>query len=137
MTSPDMHRSVHDRLPPGCTTLLLCFTLCSGCQIQPTVSFRQQVYPVLEKNCLECHTPPDGKGYIKTGLNMESYESLMAGTVYGHVIVPGDSDRSILNMLVEGRADPSMRMPHNRESPLTDAEISLLRRWVQQGALDN
>ncbi len=61
---------------------------------------------------------------------MESYESLMEGTIYGPVIVPGDSSHSVLNMLVEGRLNQSLRTPH----PLTDEEIAILRLWVNQGA---
>jgi uncharacterized membrane protein len=58
----------------------------------------------------------------------------MAGTYYGEVIIPGDSRRSILNKLVEGRAGKAMLMPHDSNSSLTDAEIETLRLWVEQGA---
>jgi hypothetical protein len=61
----------------------------------------------------------------------------MQGTYYGPVIVPGDSRHSILNMLVEGRANASMRMPHGRGEPLTQQEIEVLRLWVEQGAQNN
>jgi len=40
-------------------------------------------------------------------------------------------------MLVEGRADASLRMPHQRAEPLTAEEIGILRLWVDQGARDN
>ena len=43
----------------------------------------------------------------------------------------------ILNVLVEGRVDASMRMPHNRDQPLGDREIEILRLWVDQGAINN
>jgi uncharacterized membrane protein len=119
----------------GLQVLLL--VLLSGCASQPRVSFQKDVYPILESNCLSCHTPPQGKGYLKTHLNMQSYETLMQGTIYGQVILPGDSRHSILNMLVEGRAGASMRMPHERDEPLTRDEIEVLRLWVEQGAQNN
>jgi hypothetical protein len=100
------------------------------------VSFREDVQPILRSNCIECHVSPDGEGYLKTGLSVASYEDLMRGSVYGPVIVRGDSRHSVLNMLVEGRADPSMRMPHGRK-PLGTREIEILRLWVEQGAVDN
>jgi hypothetical protein len=112
-------------------------TLLAGCVSQPRISFITDVYPILESNCLACHTPPQGKGYLKTSLNMQSYETLMQGTRYGPVILPGDSRHSILNMLVEGRVDASMRMPHGRDEPLTQDEIESLRLWVEQGARNN
>ncbi|MDX2507766.1 MAG: hypothetical protein QNL62_25275 [Gammaproteobacteria bacterium] len=43
---------------------------------------------------------------------MASYKTLMNGTIYGPVIVVGDSRRCILNKLIEGRAGNYMRMPH-------------------------
>ena len=108
-----------------------------ACAVQRRVSFARDVYPILEENCLRCHRPPDGEGYKKVGLNMETWETLRQGTVYGPVIVPGDSSRSILNMLVEGRADRSLRMPHKQKEPLPADEIETLRLWVEQGAKNN
>jgi hypothetical protein len=96
----------------------------------------EDVQPVLRSNCIECHSPPNGEGYLKTGLSMATYGDLMHGTIYGSVIVPGNSRHSILNMLVEGRADPSMRMPHGRKT-LGANEVEILRLWVEQGALNN
>lgn len=68
---------------------------------------------------------------------MTSYETLMYGTFYGPVVVPGDSRRSILNKLVEGRAGNYMRTPHDRNDALTEEEIKALRLWVNQDAKNN
>ena len=112
-------------------------TFLAGCASQPHMSFQRDVYPILENNCLACHTPPQGKGYQKTRLNMQSYQTLMRGSLYGPVILPGDSYHSRFNMLVEGRVDASMRMPHGRDEPLTQREVEALRLWVEQGAHNN
>ena len=117
-----------------CTVLVMSL---AGCASQPRMSFQRDVYPILESNCLACHTPPRGQGYLVTSLNMQSYEALMQGTRYGPVILPGDSRHSILNMLVEGRVNASMRMPHGRAEPLSQNDIEVLRLWVDQGARDN
>lgn len=116
---------------------MLLVLLSGGC-VKPErqVSFQRDVQPILNDKCVECHKPPQGKGYLKTGLSMASYEALMQGTFYGPVIVAGDSRHSILNMLVEGRVDPSMRMPHGRQ-PLGSEDIEILRLWVEHGALNN
>ena len=120
------------RIHVTCIMLLVLVT-CGCIKEQRQVSFRNDVRPILEANCLECHRPPDGKGYIKTGLSMATHAEIMRGTIYGPVIVPGDSRHSILNMLVEGRADLSMRMPHGRRS-LSSEEVEILRLWVEYGA---
>jgi Planctomycete cytochrome C len=117
--------------------IVLMALLTSGCiKEERQVSFRYDVQPILRSNCIECHNAPDGAGYLKTGLSMASYVELMKGTIYGPVIVPGNSRHSIFNMLVEGRADPSMRMPHGRK-PLGTEKIEILRLWVDQGAVNN
>jgi hypothetical protein len=40
-------------------------------------------------------------------------------------------------MLIEGRADPSLKMPHGDASPLDPTETETIRRWVEQGAKNN
>jgi len=64
---------------------------------------------------------------------MSTYETLMKGTKFGPVIKPGDSFTSALIMLMEGRADPSIRMPHGKE-PISKDEINILKKWIDQGA---
>ena len=115
-----------------CLEVIL-FLALAGCATQPRISYRQDVAPILETKCLECHLPPKGMGYLKSGLSMASYESLMKGTIYGPVIVPGDSRHSVLNMVVEDRLNTSMRPPRH----LTKKEIAILRLWVDQGAKNN
>lgn len=111
--------------------------LISGCATQRVVSFQNDIDPILSDKCLKCHKPPNGTGYVLTGLNMESYETLMKGTIFGTVIIPGDSKRSVINKLTEGRAGESMRMPHGNAKKLTAEEVKLLSLWVNQGALND
>jgi uncharacterized membrane protein len=111
--------------------------LISGCATQRVVSFQNDIDPILNEKCLQCHKPPDGSGYVRTGLDMETYDTLMKGTMFGTVIIPGDSKRSVINKLTEGRAGESMRMPHGDAIKLTKEEVELLNLWVNQGALNN
>lgn len=117
-------------------TQLLVVSFLLACVYQP-VSFKTDVTPIINNKCMECHTSPDGSGYRTTGLAMYSYDDLMQGSVYGPIIVAGDSQRSVLNMLVEGRAGNVRRNLHNSGKALTTEEIEIFRLWVEQGALDN
>jgi len=101
----------------------------------PPVSFATQVKPVLDQNCVECHRAA-GQGYGKSGLRLDSYESLMAGTKFGPVIKPGSAISSSLYLLVAGKADPSIRMPHNR-APLPSENVEIIKNWIDQGAKNN
>ena len=111
--------------------MLIALTACAP----RNVSFSADVQPILKKYCAECHVP-GGAGYAASGFDMSSYETFMKGGKFGPFVIPGDPLTSTLNMLVEGRADQSIRMPHGREK-LGDREIDTLRVWVQEGAKNN
>ena len=114
--------------------LTLASTAMIGCG-ERTVSYSNDVQPIIAKHCLECHEP-GGRGYEESGLLMTSHSSLMQGTRFGPIIEPGEPMISVLNQLVEGRAHPSISMPHGRQR-IPDSDIALLSQWVEQGALDN
>jgi Planctomycete cytochrome C len=99
------------------------------------VSYNKDVQPILAKNCSECHTRGQ-KGFEASGLDTTSYQSLMKGGKFGQLVKPGDALSSSLNMLVEGRAHPSIQMPHGR-AKLSDKEIAFLKVWVNEGAKNN
>ena len=99
------------------------------------VSYAKEVQPILTKNCSECHAPGQ-QGFTASGLDTTSHEALMKGGKYGALIKPGDAFTSALNMLVEGRVDPSIHMPHGRKK-LSDDEIAVLKVWVNEGAKNN
>ncbi len=99
------------------------------------VSFSKDVQPILAKNCAECHAPGQ-KGFVASGLDTTSYQSLMKGGKFGPLIKPGDALTSALNMLVEGRAHSSIQMPHGREK-LPTKDIETLKAWVNEGAKNN
>lgn len=124
------------RTPVGLLAVAVLAAAAGGCAKQePQVSFAKDVQPLLDARCSACHVPGQA-GYEASGLGTGNYEALMKGTKFGPVVIPGDALSSALNMLVEGRADPSIRMPHG-DQPLTAVEQKTLRLWVEQGAKNN
>ena len=118
----------------ACATALSALAI--GCDQEPQVSFSQDVQPILQTNCGECHST-GGAGLEKSGLDMSSYDGLMKGTRFGPVIQPSDSVSSTLVLLVEGKADPSIKMPHGEGKSLSDSEIATIKSWIDQGAKNN
>ncbi|HEY5598763.1 MAG TPA: c-type cytochrome domain-containing protein [Kiloniellales bacterium] len=102
---------------------------------QEVVSFQQDVFPIIELRCLECHQP-GGSGYEASGLDLRTYEGLMNGTKHGSIVTPGNAFESNLIAVIDQRTDPTIWMPHNRK-PLSKCERLLLRFWVSQGAKNN
>lgn len=117
-----------------CGMMLICLFMLGACSPRD-VSFSADVQPILKQYCLECHVP-GGAGFLASGYDMSSYESFMKGGQFGAFVIPGDPLDSNLIILVEGRAHPSIRMPHGREK-LSESEIEVLKAWVQQGAKNN
>ena len=128
-------------MPKAGIALLVAFSvgvtiLAAACKSEPKVSFSQEVRPILEANCLSCHQA-GGAGFEASGFSMVTYDDLMKGTDAGPMVVPGDVEGSNLLVLMEGRADPSISMPHGSMDPVPGADIALIRNWIAQGAKNN
>jgi mono/diheme cytochrome c family protein len=93
------------------------------------VSFTKDVLPILMGNCNGCHSPEKKKG----GLDMTSYGALMNGGKEGKEIVAGEPAKSVLITQVSGK-EPAM--PAKGE-PLTEKQIALLAKWIEEGAKDD
>lgn len=102
---------------------------------QETITFKDDVFPILELRCLECHQP-GGDGYEKSGLDLRTYESLMKGTKHGPIVKPGRAFESNLIAVVDQRTHSEIWMPLNRKR-MSKCERLMLRFWVNQGAKDN
>ena len=108
----------------------------SGCEnSQETVHFQADIKPILDSNCTECHRA-DGAGTAASGLQTVTYETLMKGTKYGPVIVPGNPESSTFYRLIAGLVDPSIQMPHGKEQ-LSAEQILAVENWIKQGAKKN
>ncbi|MDD2684994.1 MAG: hypothetical protein PHY62_02425 [Gallionella sp.] len=101
------------------------------------VSFKHDIQPILHDYCVSCHQP-GGKGHVKSGLDLTSYEALMKGTKYGPVVIPGNSEVSTFTKLLTG-TNKGLKMPMglNSTGTLDRQYILLLRKWVAQGARNN
>jgi hypothetical protein len=113
-------------------TLLGLATLGAGegqAAVPEVVRFNQHVRPILSNNCFYCHGP-DPK-HREAELRLDDRE---AAIEYG-AIVPGEPDQSTLIERV-GHDDPEQQMPppHSKKPRLSDEQIAILRKWIEQGA---
>jgi dipeptidyl aminopeptidase/acylaminoacyl peptidase len=91
-------------------------------------SFSADVVPILQKNCLGCHSSAAKMG----GLVMEKFDLLMKGGAHGPPIIPGKSGESRLVLMLEGKVQP--RMPFGTD-PLPEADIAIIKEWIDAGGL--
>jgi hypothetical protein len=95
-----------------------------------TAYFQQQVLPIFISNCAMsgCHDPASHQD----GVILNNYNNIMStGDVDPYD--PGNSE--VFEMIVE--PDPDDRMPPAPGSPLPQAQIEIIRKWILQGAKNN
>ncbi len=93
------------------------------------ISFNRDILPILSNNCFACHGPDEKTRETKFHFDTEEGAFLKRG-----VIERGNAAESLL---VEKITDPN---PKDRMPPpesghsLTDKQVQLLRRWIDEGA---
>jgi mono/diheme cytochrome c family protein len=93
------------------------------------VDFSREVKPILARRCFACHGPDSGEG----GLRLDGREHALAELDSGLLaIVPEDAEASELIARVTAE-DESLRMPPEGK-PLSEQEVDVLRRWIDEGA---
>lgn len=94
-----------------------------------TVSFKNDVAPILLQNCASCH----GFGDRPSGrFDLASFSAMMRGGENGPPILPGNPDESFLVKKLLGTGG-GQRMPRGRD-PLDDAQMEIVTTWIQEGA---
>ncbi len=92
-----------------------------------TVSYREDIQPILDRECVGCHGG-------QAGLFVDSYDNLMAGSAGGKVVIPGDPEGSELVRWMRGESRPQMPPA---DSMLAPSEIEMFVRWVAEGSPNN
>ena len=94
--------------------------------------------------CIQCHTRQGGR-IPPLGLSLDhdvAYQNLVGVASVGKPgavrVIPGDAENSYIVHKLEGRSDiVGMRMPRTAGPFLTEGQIRIIRRWIDQGAQNN
>lgn len=131
------------RITPHVVSLLLAAGMVACDQAEQTqldveirkVTYVDDVSPILQTHCIACHVPGQ-QGAEASGLLLDSYESIMAGSGFGPVVEPGSAMTSSLYILMSGKERLTVSMPHGKDT-LGAEEIETIRLWIDGGALEN
>jgi Leucine-rich repeat (LRR) protein len=94
------------------------------------VDFKSKINPILQSNCVECHSTEGGKK-AKGGLDLSSPSGILAG----NIIVAGKPDESTLYMnTVLDPNDEDIMPPKKTGSPLSKGDTDLIKQWITEGA---
>src|SRR5437899_8265847 len=94
-----------------------------------TVSFINDVAPILKENCYACHDAKKRKGK----LDMTTYESLRKGGDNEDPIVAGKPDDSLIIDLITAKSGKRMP-PKENGDPLPKEKIAVIEKWIAEGA---
>jgi len=93
-----------------------------------TVYFQNQILPLLTSTCAmsNCHDAQ----YHSVGIILTDY----ANTI--KLVVPGNAEASVLFTTITN-SEPTDRMPISPSPDWNAAQVNLLKKWINQGALNN
>jgi hypothetical protein len=97
----------------------------SAAPASPTPQFERDILPILIARCAKCH----GAKLRMSGLGLQEAASILKGGDSGPAVVSGAAAQSLLVKRITERS-----MPPGDETKVTDAEIELIRRWIDGGA---
>lgn len=95
------------------------------------VDYEREIKPLLFQKCAACH------GALKqnSGLRLDAGELIRKGGDSGPAVLLGEGIRSLLIERVTAQ-DHSIRMPpEGQGEKLSESQIDLLKRWIDQGAV--
>lgn len=105
------------------------FLLLGAAAHAASVSFSNQVAPLLAEKCVECHRQAKAKGSYR----LDTFEFLgKPGESEDKPVVAGKPEASELYKLLV-TDDEADRMP-KKADPLTQEEVELIKHWIAEGA---
>ncbi len=112
--------------------ILLLLAICSTCSNRAAdapVSWYREITPIFKRSCNGCHNPNKLKGEVDTS----SFVGFSKPGKHGPNFIVGDPAKSSVIEQISGK-EPDMP---KEGDPLTEPEITLVRRWIQEGAKDD
>jgi mono/diheme cytochrome c family protein len=116
--APSLRETLLDQLPTPVPTLAPVIP-----EDPEDITYTTTIQAVLLNRCGACHGESG-----QAGLHMDSYDSLLAGSANGPVIVPGDPEGSLL-LIKTAEAGSHF-------AQFTDQERNLIETWIREGAAE-
>jgi mono/diheme cytochrome c family protein len=125
---PDANVNLKTLIPNGAAAANAAPTLVRATGSE-TVSFSNDIAPLLMENCKGCHI---NAMRASGNLTMDTFQQLLRGGDGGPIVIPGKPDDSVLIRMLKGIG--GQRMPAGGRPPLADIDITKIATWIKEGA---
>ncbi len=109
-----------------CVLMIVVFMMGGFARAEEPVSFERAVAPILVEHCVRCHRAESKKGDV----SLVSAVDLKAS----EAVEPGKPGESLLLEIVSAADDGGKPKMPKEGKALTSEQVSILRRWIEQGA---
>jgi len=89
--------------------------------------FESKIRPLLVTHCVDCH----GEATQESSLRVDTMSGMLGGGESGAAVIPKDPKHSLLLAAVK-YDNQQLQMPP--DGKMSDAEIQLLKQWIEMGA---
>ncbi|MCW5550730.1 MAG: DUF1553 domain-containing protein [Verrucomicrobiae bacterium] len=99
---------------------------------EPEIDFSAQIQPIISAKCYSCHGPDENTR--KARLRLDVREDAIRERDGILPINPGNAASSEVMLRITATDEDDLMPPAKAGHPLTEREIELIRKWIQQGA---
>ncbi|HYV26948.1 MAG TPA: c-type cytochrome domain-containing protein, partial [Candidatus Eisenbacteria bacterium] len=118
------------------TALLLALpatsTLLAASSTGKKVEFNRDIRPILSDNCFACHGPDEKKR--KGKFRLDTRDGALTKRDQGQPIVPKSAKTSLVYQRIISKDADEVMPPPESHKKLTPEQVSLIKRWIDDGA---
>lgn len=104
-------------------------------ELPEEIDFNYHIKPILSDRCFACHGPDENKREAGLRLDLEEWALAALGENKDHyAIVPGKPNKSAVYERITSTDREMVMPPPESNLTLTDHEVALITRWIEQGA---
>jgi hypothetical protein len=103
-------------------------------QTQSEISFSKDIFSLVKSKCLKCHEKDDDN---PNSFAMDNLGLMKNSGKTKNMIIPGNGKESYLVIKLLPDPPKGAQMPIFSKKKLSDEEIGLFIRWIDEGANDN
>lgn len=114
--------------------LLITLQFAASIRAEDAHELSDQAAAILSKRCFQCHGPDEGSREADLRLDQAKFALAAVAESGDKVVAPGNAAKSELIARIQSTDADVVMPPADAGPPLTAKEVSILKKWIDQGA---